>query len=460
MQRRTHQSATPDAVLSSILANLTVIDAVRTSILSRRWKRLFSSMPALNFSCLDMYGVYRDDHEWYPYYQQKFLKGVNELLELYSGRRVPCINMACCFARKFYSEFNRLMHSISRLDVETLYLYFDCGTAPFTLGTNPICDPSKLFNFSLELLSQASSLKHLLLHHCIVQPSSEVCFNSLVSLTLRGALLASGQLEGILSSCFNLKLLALRLCKLPYKLRISGSVTFVVFWACGGVEEIELQGANLRKLESELFNKVRFFFSFVPVLEDVIIHPLEDDTVSYVFDDLARDLPAQVQSLTIKLVPSQVNYFPTEMKMFRTLRRLSLILVSTHDCFDIVNLSPLLDACPLLQYLALVVTTPRTKRNGKGSREPPLSPTCHTELKEVIFCGFDGTGSEIEFVLYILRSAINLEQMLLGRGNSCYLGCGKWVNNLDVPFSGRQRNSIQKKLHGQAISSKAEVIIQ
>lgn len=109
-----------------------------------------------------------------------------------------------------------------------------------------------------------------------------------------------------MSSCFNLKLLALRLCKLPYKLRISGSVTFVVFWSCGGVEEIELQAANLRKLESELFNKARFFFSFVPVLEDVIIHPLKDDIVSYVFDDLARDLPAQVKSLTIKLVPSQV----------------------------------------------------------------------------------------------------------------------------------------------------------
>lgn len=156
----------------------------------------------------------------------------------------------------------------------------------------------------------------------------------------------------------------------------------------------------------------------------------------------------------------QVNYFPTEMKMFRNLRLLSLILVSTHDCFDIVKLSPLLGACPLLQYLGLVVTTPRTKRNGKGSRGPPLSPTCHTELKEVIFCGFDGTGSEIEFVLYILRSAITLEQMCLSRGYSCYLGCDKWENNLDVPFSGRQRNSIQKKLNGQAISSKAEVIIQ
>lgn len=57
-------SQLPDAVLSSILANLTVTDAVRTRILSRSWKRLFSAMPALNFSCLDMYGVYCDDHEW------------------------------------------------------------------------------------------------------------------------------------------------------------------------------------------------------------------------------------------------------------------------------------------------------------------------------------------------------------------------------------------------------------
>nr|XP_033513661.1 uncharacterized protein LOC117278313 [Nicotiana tomentosiformis] len=112
------------------------------------------------------------------------------------------------------------------------------------------------------------------------------------------------------------------------------------------------------------------------------------------------------------------------------------------------------------RLLSLQVKKTRTKRNGEGSRGPALSRTCHTELKEVIFCGFDGTGSEIEFVFYILRSAITLEQMFLARGYSCYLGCSKWENNLDVPFSGRQRNSIQKKLNGQAISSKAEVIIQ
>nr|XP_009802492.1 PREDICTED: putative F-box/LRR-repeat protein At4g15060 [Nicotiana sylvestris] len=451
-------SQLPDDVLSSILAHLTVVDAARTSILSRRWKYRFASMPTLQFRCLDMFGIKPYNHTCCPYYQQKFLKGVNQLLQLYTGRKVTHVKMTFCFGRQFSSEFDQWMHSISRLGVERLYLSFDCGINYPIHNSNPIRNSDKLFKFSLELLSQASSLKHLLLYHCVVQSSIGVRLKSLRTLTLLGVLLESDQLERIFSSCLNLNLLELCYCKLPYKLWISGTVTSVVFFACGGLEEIDLWAANLHSFECNFFSKVRFYFSFVPMLENVMIDLKGATAMPYIFGDFARDLPAQVKSLTVKASQSQIEYFPIKTQMFRNLRELTLVLVFTHD-FDIVNISPILGVCPLLQYLDVVQS--RTTRDGRGSGiRPPLSPTYHTELKEVTFGGFRGTRAEIEFAVYILRSALVLERMFLTPCFTCYSGSGTWEKTRGVSLDERKRNSIEQELHGQAISRNAVVIIQ
>ncbi|XP_009797069.1 uncharacterized protein [Nicotiana sylvestris] len=169
----------PDDVLISILAHLTVID----------------SMPTLEFEPLGRFGIDSWDHSCCPYDQQKSLK--EQLLQLYSGRKVANVEMTFCCGKKFFREFDQWMHSISRLGVERLRLSFDCGTDHPIYNSNPIRNPNKLFKFSLELLSQASSLKHLYLYHCIIQPSSGVRLNSLRTLTLNGVLLASGQLESV-----------------------------------------------------------------------------------------------------------------------------------------------------------------------------------------------------------------------------------------------------------------------
>ncbi|XP_075096693.1 uncharacterized protein LOC107761112 isoform X2 [Nicotiana tabacum] len=194
------------------------------------------------------------------------------------------------------------------------------------------------------------------------------------------------------------------------------------------------------------------------MLEIVMINFNEVDAMPYIFGDFARDLPAQVKSLTVKVGYSQIKHFPTERKMFRNLRELTLVLVFTYD-FDIVKIPPLLGACPLLRHLDLVQS--RTTRGERGSDiRPPLSPTCHTKLKEVTFGGFHRSEAEIEFAVYILRSAMVLERMVLAPCFSCYSGSGTWEKMFDFSLDERKRNSIQPELHGQAISRKAVVIIQ
>ncbi|KAK4371326.1 hypothetical protein RND71_010801 [Anisodus tanguticus] len=130
----------------------------------------------------------------------------------------------------------------------------------------------------------------------------------------------------------------------------------------------------------------------------------------YMFGDFARDLPAQVKSLRVRIGHSEVNCFQREMEIFKNLRQLHLL----------------------------------TKiRWSEGSGGPLISPTCHTELKEVAFDGFHGTSEEIEFALYILRSAMVLERMFLSQRFRCYSGFGKW-KNMFVTFDERRKTAIQR----------------
>ncbi|XP_059292562.1 uncharacterized protein LOC132046032 [Lycium ferocissimum] len=324
--------------------------------------------------------------------------------------------MTFCFGRELSCEFENWMRSISGLGVERLCLSFICGSV--SVPRDPFSD------------------------------------RSLETLSLTAVLLASGQLEGILSSCFNLEQLTLKLCNLPYKLRFSSTVTYVTFHICGGVKEIDFQAANLRALDFHCFDNVRFIFSFVPKLENVTIHPSKADTMSYIFGDFARDLPAHVKSLAVRC-GHEIKCIPIDMKMFRNIRQLSLSLFDLYDS-DILNISLLLGACPLLQYLNL--TAPQVEKKStkqRGSREPPLSPMCHTKLKEVTLGGFYGSTSEIEVALFILRSALTLERMFLIPG---YISPHRGNLATNVSFSDRERYSIQRELHGQAISREAVVI--
>ncbi|KAM3268630.1 hypothetical protein P3S67_031571 [Capsicum chacoense] len=453
-----------DDVLCSILGKLTLREAARTTILSARWKYLFAStqlqqQPPFLFRCLEMFGIDHDIHDHCPYYQakDKFMNALFQFLRLYSDLRVAEVKLVCCFVREFPSAFTHWFRSISRVGVERLFLSFECP------GLVPICDSSKLLKFSLENLSQASSLEHLFLSHCVVLPSPQVRFNSLTTLALRAVVLKCRHLECILSSCSNLDKLTIEYSKLPYKLRLAGTVKQVVIWRCDGGKEIDLHAEYLHTLECMVWNNVRFFFSFVPMLENVTVCPWWSN--SYIFSRGARDLDDQVKSLTLGVFADEVNYspveIPTEIETFRSLRTLSLTLISNYEILHLVEPSELLGACPLLQNFNLVVVIKKSRRinDVRGRRRPRISPWYHDRLKQVTFGGFYGTESEMRLVLYVLTTATVLEKMFLSPGYENYFSSAPQTK-LNLSFVAAKRNSIQQKLHGRAISRKAVVIIQ
>ncbi|KAM3363399.1 putative protein isoform X1 [Capsicum galapagoense] len=178
----------------------------------------------------------------------------------------------------------------------------------------------------------------------------------------------------------------------------------------------------------------------------------------YIFGEFATDLPAQVKSLIVTIFYTRATHFPIEMQIFGNLRMLALLFESTFD-FEIVKVFPVLDVCPVLQYLDILQHKTYGQKARGSHTGSPLSPTNHTELKEVRFGGFHGTKEEIELATYILRSATVLDQMFLSQYSigpyfKAYYGHDIWEKRE------RERISLQRQLLGQAISSSTVVIIQ
>ncbi|PHT55928.1 hypothetical protein CQW23_04414 [Capsicum baccatum] len=156
------------------------------------------------------------------------------------------------------------------------------------------------------------------------------------------------------------------------KAKMDYTITSVLFADCGGLEEIDLQATKLHEFKCFFNNRVRFYFSSVPVLEYVKISIRGDASMPYIFGEFAANLPAQVKSLIVTTWNTQVTHFPTEMQIFRNPRMLVLLFESTYN-FDIVKVSPVLDACPVLQSLQILGSGMMAEDNSNELASPVTS---------------------------------------------------------------------------------------
>ena len=73
----------PDEILISILSLLTMKEAIKTSVLSHRWKYLWSFTDTLDFDDPDTMQDIDAEKEKMKIKRKKFVKSVNHILKLY-----------------------------------------------------------------------------------------------------------------------------------------------------------------------------------------------------------------------------------------------------------------------------------------------------------------------------------------------------------------------------------------
>ncbi|XP_010512946.1 PREDICTED: putative F-box protein At1g49610 [Camelina sativa] len=187
-------SALPDEILQNILTSLPTRFAIRTSILSKRWRHVWCDTPCLNFErCGDKY---------------LSADSINETLARYKARKMVSFHL--CFECKNSPYIESWIEFAKSRKVENMTLdlgshAFDCYAMRDSLYINSYVKKLTLRSFAF---------------HDYKVPSLSVSWTSLKELSLRDCSLAGGTtMPKILSGCPVLQSLTLDMC-CCYKLKV------------------------------------------------------------------------------------------------------------------------------------------------------------------------------------------------------------------------------------------------
>ncbi|XP_078149571.1 F-box/LRR-repeat protein 25-like [Carex rostrata] len=201
-------SKLPDPILHHILGLLNTKEAVQTCVLSKRWERLWTFLPSLNFS-FGNFG-YDDDHHHHLYCFDhadagRFVKFVNNLLLRREHLDLDVFRLSCELLMCFdYSEIER----------DWIHYAFEHNTRVLHLSLFDPVPPYIYTCTSLEELYLNDNHAYWQYSNCHEIDSSVQIVNlpNLRKLTIYRSALTSNDMKNLLSGCTTLEFLRLDSC--------------------------------------------------------------------------------------------------------------------------------------------------------------------------------------------------------------------------------------------------------
>ncbi|KAI8527419.1 hypothetical protein RHMOL_Rhmol12G0073600 [Rhododendron molle] len=370
-------------------------DAVRTSILSRKWRYVWSKLPQLVFDDEFYRNVYGTTHA-------KLLMIIYQVLLFHHG---PIIKFTLTLSGlESCSEIDQLIHFVSSNDIQDFALHIWRG---------------KLYKLPSSLYS-CLQLRHLNLNSCMIKPPPGFeGFTRLISLDLCDVVIADDVLSSLISNCPLLEDLTLHSSTGSHSLevvgpnlkcvRCDGHFRSISFTNTTRLEDvcIYLKGerAELRCSEEDLSSSVMLLES-VPVIES-----------------LGLDF-CYVKGLAVSGLPTRL---PTTLN--------NLIEIMTYDiCFgkrdELSILMCLIRSSPNLEEITIEAFPGGTSdipidldfMEVHGCLDVSLNKLCEVDIKNV-----SGTKAELEFIKLLLAKSPILETMLIGLNSSLSLVAELWI---------------------------------
>ncbi|KAL6654765.1 hypothetical protein ACP70R_008230 [Stipagrostis hirtigluma subsp. patula] len=381
----------PTDIVRAILSRLPFKEAARTSLVSRRWRRLWRCYPKLILTRDTMlHGNTTNNNP--THIQVTFIGRVNSVV-----RQLKSATLS-----KFVVKFPLLQrdaHHIDRwvsLSVESRARRIILDLCP---ETEDIDRNDDMYNFP-----------------CICSPVMIVGFTNLKKLGLHMVSI-SGDLQCLLPHCDVLEWLSLTCCSLQ-NLSISRPLCRLRY--------LRVQHCTLQKLDMQAPNLKEFELTNYPIplvlgeclnlsVATIMLLSSED-----CFDYVSAELPAVLchvqDSVSISLtIRNEVRGSAEGVARFNNLKHLILnidVQGYSGTGSGILRLASLLKLAPVLEELEL----------NMYNASPPIyirqldktSMLCpHTHLRIVRMTGFYGIRGQLELALHILRSVSGLERMII-----------------------------------------------
>ncbi|KAJ4824658.1 hypothetical protein Tsubulata_050127 [Turnera subulata] len=327
-----------------------------TSVLSRRWRHLCSSLRRLTFDHSNIFGTNRSelriwrnacihykDVEGYPDFQEprlEFFKRVDQFFLNFKGTKIDSLSVRFFIDEEMASRANQWISSAIALGVEELELDFTNWKRPDSRGSVHRCSirEEDFYTFPHWLFTQStgSSLKHLSLQSCILRPQAEVGegFSKLKTLRLEDVYLDQVSMEAILSKCLLLEELNLITCKeLSFlKVGVSSNITLL--------DAPRLSNLFLSLVPSEDVSHALSLCSGKPLLIDPILKmPLKADS--------------EERNMAFDQVDDAVARQRQRIGTFDSIKLLKLFVSKHIVDVDLSLILRIINACPNLEKLEL-----------------------------------------------------------------------------------------------------------
>ncbi|XP_010312700.1 F-box/FBD/LRR-repeat protein At1g13570-like [Solanum lycopersicum] len=376
----------PDNIIDVILMCLPSKDAVRTSILSKKWRYHWCRLTKLEI----------DDSLWITKKDLlnptiKFRKMMYQFLSLHEGPitkvSLDIVLLASC------PEIDNFIYFLSRNNIQHLALHLP--------HRNEYKLPSSLFT--------CSQLRHLSLAYCSIQhPLASQGFDKLISLNLCEVNISSELLESLIFHCPLLEELGLDIgdrldaieinAPMLKSFDLTGNISCVCLKNVPRLVKLLLYGDYIQAEELD-FAKL---FECCPALEHLRFFLLDSGFFAEEGYEAPTRLPFNLNSVK--------RFYLPDIKLVES-HKLSYALC-------------LIRSSPYLEYLEIQVHDYRYDDEDEDDEDEPipeplelkhLSDVTFNHLKEVKLRCLTGTTSELLLIKFLLAESPVLERMLIDR---------------------------------------------
>ncbi|KAM7483332.1 hypothetical protein LguiB_007915 [Lonicera macranthoides] len=388
-------SELPEGILVNIVSLLTIGEAARTSILSHRWKKLWT----FSTGSLDFVG--KNVLEEIIFFQK---------FELLKPERV-----------KFVSWVNQILNAHTGATINELRVQFDldlsCGL-----------DIDSWINFALQKRVRRLELffKRVAIHWDDCYPFPEQCLgnsniNFLTSLKLQFVGVTQEILEYLLSNCPNLEFVCISNspCLLGLKVFPAScpKLEYLEIVHCHHLKFLEISAITLMSLTYS-GPRIELCLKNVPNLAALSFGGFYADNIirDKNFSRLSISL-SQIAKLKLDLAADMYGYF-TRFPNFKNLEQLELI-VKTSDHRSLLSCTSLLRACLMLYRFSIQMEWVDEPAEVRERVEKSIRLKC---LKVVEFRWFRGSTTDVELATYLLTNAPYLEKIQVDTRHPYHVG--------------------------------------
>jgi hypothetical protein len=315
----------PEDILSSIISLISVREAATTSVLSKRWRYLWTTSSNLDLDPKNMLGhfllldLFKGEHtKWKQMQKERFVGWANHILEHYAGKKLDSFRVEYPLGSDHGCDVDRWIQFAIDMQVQNLSI---------NLLERHLTDLYREhYKFPYWLFDQAgkqSKIKHLSLNFCSLSiPANFNGLNSLSSLSLTNTSLSQENVDNMLNGCPSLEWFTINECRCPFLLKLSSGcrslrLRHLRIFRCNPLEKVEIHDArSIASIEydTKMFGQVLLKNSAQPVRICTTLDRdrpnLQTDAaphMTYILGTLAKDYPLLE---TLLVIISSVHVMP------------------------------------------------------------------------------------------------------------------------------------------------------